>query len=208
MNDHPGSARPIEALLFDFGNVLVNIDFQRSFAAWAETAGVAPQRVAERFSFDAAYCAHERGEIDGEQYFAALREQLQIDLPDADFLDGWNALFLEPLPDMAELLPLLARRWPLYLFSNTNRLHYEYWGARYRPLLTHFSGVFCSHALGERKPERAAFDKVAQEIGVPSAHIVFFDDLEENVLGAQQAGLQARQVRSSDDVRRALFPRE
>ena len=78
-------------------------------------------------------------------YFAALREQLQIDLSDADFLDGWNALFLEPLSGMTELLPLLARRWPLYLFSNTNRLHYEYWGVRYRPLLTHFSGVFCSH---------------------------------------------------------------
>lgn len=204
MNDRHFVAATCDALLFDFGGVLVDIDFQRTFATWAELAGVAPQAVSERFAFDAAYEAHERGEIDGAHYFALLRQSLGIDLSDAQFLAGWNALFLEALPGVAELLPVLAARWPLHLFSNTNRLHHDCWRTRHAGLLAPFSQVFCSHALGERKPTRAAFDQVVRRIGVPAGRIVFFDDLAENVAGARQAGLQAWQVRSVGDIRAVL----
>lgn len=195
---------PVDALLFDFGGVLVDIDFQRTFAAWAGMAGVDARHIAGRFSFDAAYCAHERGEIDGARYFAALRDSLGIALSDAQFLAGWNALFLDPLPGMDELLRELAERRPLYLFSNTNRLHHACWGERYRALLEPFSAVFCSHTLGERKPARAAFDEVARRAGVAPARIAFFDDLAENVAGARRAGLYAFQVCSATEVRQAI----
>lgn len=204
MNDHRILAAACDVLLFDFGGVLVDIDFQRTFATWAELAGVAPQMVRERFAFDAAYGAHERGEIDGAHYFALLRQRLGIDLSDAEFLLGWNALFLEPLPGVAGLLQALAPRWPLYLFSNTNHLHHDCWSVRYAGLLEPFAHVFCSHTLGERKPTRAAFDEVVRRIGVPAGRIAFFDDLAENVAGARAAGLQAWQAQSVADIQDAL----
>ncbi len=65
---------------------------------------------------------------------------------------------------------------------------------------------FTSWELGLRKPERAAFERVAREIGVPMERILFFDDTESNVEGARRAGLAAVHVRSPVDVERALRP--
>ena len=118
------SGAAVDALLVDFGNVVVAIDFGRVFAAWSEDSGVPADRIAARFSFDAAYRAQERGEIDATAYFASLRKTLGIDLPDAAFLRGWNEVFREPVPGMAPLLETLAARCPLYLFSNTNAAHH------------------------------------------------------------------------------------
>jgi putative hydrolase of the HAD superfamily len=60
--------------------------------------------------------------------------------------------------------------------------------------------------MGLRKPERAAFERVARAIGVAPGRILFFDDTEANVAGARAAGFQAVHVRSPEDVAAALAP--
>jgi len=93
---------------------------------------------------------------------------------------------------------------PCYAFSNTNAEHQRAWNAAYPRIAATFDRVFLSSDIGMRKPEAAAFAHIADTIGVPTAHILFFDDLVENVVGAVAAGLQAVQVRSPADVREAL----
>jgi HAD superfamily hydrolase (TIGR01509 family) len=194
----------VDALLFDFGNIVVDIDFTRAFDVWARAAGVSPAVVAEHFSFDKAYEAHECGEIEGAAYFCSLRDSLEIQLSDQQLLAGWNAIFLQPAPGMRELLPRLASAMPLYLFSNTNALHHAFWSEEYRGLLESFRTIFCSHQLGSRKPSPNAFRQVVEKIGIAPARLAFFDDLPENVEGARQAGLVAFHVTSSIELRRAL----
>lgn len=195
---------PVDALVFDFGGVIVDIDFGRALSAWARNAKVPPNALAPRFSFDAHYQAHERGEIDGDEYFASLRNSLGLTLSDEQLLAGWNAIFGEPLPDIDKLLRTLAPILPLYLLSNTNPMHRAFWTARYHEVLTPFSALFCSCELGVRKPSPDAFLRIADLIGTPPARIGFFDDLVENVDGARAAGLIAFQVSSTPDVVRAL----
>jgi putative hydrolase of the HAD superfamily len=194
----------VDALLFDFGNIVVDIDFSRAFEVWARAAGVSPAAVAEHFSFDPAYEAHECGKIECAQYFSSLRESLGITLSDQQLLVGWNAIFVQPRPGMSELLPELASAMPLYLFSNTNAAHHAYWSEQYRALLENFSAIFCSHQLGARKPSPAVFRRIADAIGVEPDRLAFFDDLPENVRGARQAGLLAFHVASMRDLRQAL----
>jgi putative hydrolase of the HAD superfamily len=200
----PAQPRQIEALLFDFGNVLVDIDFRRAFDAWARAAGVPASEIAQRFAFNAAYEAHELGELEAAEYHAAVREALSIDLSFDAFLAGWNAIFVQPREGMDTLLPALAAAMPLYLFSNTNALHHAYWSAEYRELLKHFSGVFCSHQVRARKPAAAAFCIVAEKIGLPPARIAFFDDLPENVEGARKSGMAGFHITSLPELRDAL----
>ncbi len=194
----------IDALLFDFGGVIVDIDFRRAVAEWAQQADVPPHTLAPRFTYDAHYQALEVGAIDGGTYFAALRATLGVDLSDEQLLAGWNAIFVEPLAGIDRLLNALAPSFPLYLFSNTNVMHRAYWTARYRDTLQPFAALFCSCDLGARKPAPEAFFRVADQIGVPPARIAFFDDLAENVVGAREAGLAGFQVSSVADVRRIL----
>ena len=80
----------IEALLFDLGGVVIEIDFGRIFTAWSHDAGVPAATIASRFSFDSFYAQQERGEIDRTVYFESLRHSLQIDLTDEQFDRGWK----------------------------------------------------------------------------------------------------------------------
>ena len=197
----PGSA---DALLFDLGRVVLDIDFSKAIACWAGHAGCSPESIVARYVRDEAYRLHEVGKISDEDYFASLRTSLGIGISDAQFLEGWNAIFAGEMPDIAELLPRAANRMPLYAFSNTNRPHVDYFSKEYADLLGHFRELYLSSSIGLRKPDAEAFDHVVAAIGVPAERIVFFDDLEENIKGARTRGLTAVHVTSPRDVGNAL----
>ena len=196
----------IDALLFDFGGVLIEISFDRVFARWAGLAGVDVERVKGRFSHGEAYQDHERGKLSFGAYFQSLRAELGIELSDAQFADGWNQVFGPEQEETVQLVRELRTRVPLYLFSNTNTFHHDYWRARYAKALEPFRRMFISSEMGVRKPHREAFERVAAEIGVAPSRILFFDDTRANLDGARAAGMHAVHVRSPADVRAAVAP--
>src|SRR5690349_12193048 len=197
----PGSA---DALLFDLGRVVLDIDFSQAIARWAAHAGCPPADILARFTRDEAYRRHEMGLISDADYFAALRASLRIAISDDQFLEGWNAIFAGEMPGIAALLARAAKQLPLYVLSNTNRPHVEHFSVAYAGLLEHFRELYLSSTIGLRKPDKAVYDHVVQAIGVPASRIVFFDDLAENVDGARACGLKAVHVKSSEDVAAAL----
>jgi glucose-1-phosphatase len=197
------SPRSVDALLLDVGGVLVDISFERAVRHWSRCAGVQLERLAERFAFDADYEAHERGELSAPEYYAALRKTLGISLCDRDFEAGWCSILAGVIPGAVEVLAGLSARTPIYLFSNTNAVHYARWRSDYAELLAPVRAVFCSHELGARKPTLEAFKKVCSAIGSEPARIAFFDDTMENVQGAERAGMVAFHAKSPEAIRRA-----
>jgi putative hydrolase of the HAD superfamily len=196
----------VEALLFDLGGVIVELDWERVFSHWARCAGKPAATIRERFSFDVPYQRHERGEIDAAAYYESLRRSLQLDIPDDELDLGWKAVFVREIPETVALIRSLRGRIPMYLFSNSNPSHRAAWATRFADAIELFDRVFVSSEIGRRKPSREAFEHVAQEIGVAPGSILFFDDTMENIEGARAAGMQAVHVRSPQDVRDALRP--
>jgi glucose-1-phosphatase len=184
--------------------VVLDIDFGKTLACWAGHAGCEPAHLVGRFSTDETYKRHERGEIDDAEFFTTLRASLGIQLSDAQFLEGWNAIFAGEMPDIARHLARAAKHVPLYAFSNTNGAHAEHFSVAYAGVLGHFREIFLSSSIGLRKPDAAAYDHVVKAIGVPASRIVFFDDLAENIEGARARGLIAVHVTSPGDVAHAL----
>jgi putative hydrolase of the HAD superfamily len=204
MTSSPLSPGAADALLFDLGRVVIDIDFSKALSCWAAHAGCTPSDIAARFVRDEAYRRHEVGAISDADYFQTLRSQLGISISDAAFLEGWNAIFAGEMPGIAALLTRAAEHVPLYAFSNTNGAHVAHFSVAYADLLGHFKTMFLSSTIGLRKPDAAAYDHVVKAIGAPAERIVFFDDLAENIEGARASGLTAVHVRSSDDIAHAL----
>jgi putative hydrolase of the HAD superfamily len=197
----PGDA---DALLFDLGRVVLDIDFRRATACWAAHAGCEPAELAARFAADEALRRYESGKIGDDAYFARLRASLGVELSHAQLLEGWNAIFVGAIPGIAPLLARAAKHLPLYALSNTNPPHIAHFSSAYADLLSHFREMYLSSTIGHLKPDVAAYDHVIRAIGAPAGRIVFFDDLAENVEAARAFGLKAVQVRSSGDVESAL----
>ncbi|HEY4986244.1 MAG TPA: HAD-IA family hydrolase [Bradyrhizobium sp.] len=197
----PGAA---DALLFDLGRVVLEIDFSKAIGCWATHAGCEPSEILARYVRGEAYHRHETGSLSDADYFESLRASLGISISDAQFLEGWNAIFAGEMPGIAELLKRAANHLPLYAFSNTNRPHVDHFSQIHADVLGHFREIYLSSTIGLRKPDRAAYDHVVGAIGVPASRILFFDDLAENIEGARACGLMAVHVTSSTDVADAL----
>ena len=197
----PGAA---DALLFDLGRVVIDIDFGKVLACWAGHAGCKPEDLSKPFSQSETFRRHETGHASDAEFFEALRSTLGIGITDEQLLEGWNTIFTGEMPGINALLARAAKRLPLYAFSNTNGPHVAHFSKPYADVLGHFRQIFLSCAIGLRKPDAEAYDHVIKAIGVPARRIVFFDDLAENIEGARKQGLTAVHVTSPNDVADAL----
>jgi glucose-1-phosphatase len=194
----------VKVLLFDLGNVVINVSFAKVLETWGKHAGVSPETLKSRFVLDALYERHERGQILGTEFFDSLSQSLEIKLSHAAYEEGWNAMLVGEVPGIREVLEKASRHFPLYGFSNTNRTHWDYLRPENSELFNYFKKFFTSFELGQRKPDRAAFEAVASAIGVKPEEILFFDDLFENIEGARAVGLQTVHSRSIADTKEAL----
>jgi putative hydrolase of the HAD superfamily len=195
---------PPQALVFDLGGVLVDIDFNRALGAWATLSALHEHELRHSFRFDHAYERHERGEITAHEYFAHLESALQLSASAQQIEAGWNAIFVREMTETRTLVEKARQRLPCYAFTNTNASHMRRWSALYPQVVSSFDRIFASHQMGLRKPERAAFDHICRALSLAPQAILFFDDSSANVQAARDAGLQGVLVRTPEDVADAL----
>ena len=193
-----------DALLFDLGRVVLDIDFGKVAAIWAGHAGCEPAQLVGRFSPNDSWQRHERGEISDAEFFENLRALAR------------HRDLGRPVPGRLErdlhrrnarhrrIAGACRTSLPLYAFSNTNSAHVAHFSQAYADVLGHFREIYLSSTIGLRKPEAAAYDHVVKAIGMPASRIVFFDDSADNIAGARARGLTAVHVTSPDDVAKAL----
>jgi HAD superfamily hydrolase (TIGR01549 family) len=194
----------ITALLFDLGGVLIDIDFDRALQRWSHSSQLPLVEITRRFSMDEPYRQHELGEIPASDYFAHLRQLLELEASDEEIAHGWNAIFVGEIAATIDCIATAREDLPCYLFSNTNPTHQAYWETAFPAALDSFQQIFVSSEMGLRKPDRAAFEAIAAATGFDLGEILFFDDTEENIIGAKQAGMPAILVNDHTDVENAL----
>jgi epoxide hydrolase-like predicted phosphatase len=195
---------PHQALLFDLGGVLIDIDFGRALSAWSPFSSLPAAELQRRFRIDEPYERHERGEITAQDYFSHLATTLQLSATAAQVEEGWNSIFVREITQTRELVERVRGQLPCYAFTNTNASHMSHWTRLYPAVATAFDRIFASHEMGLRKPEPATFDHICRSLGLAPEAILFFDDTPENVEAAARAGLHSVLVGSPDDVAAAL----
>jgi FMN phosphatase YigB (HAD superfamily) len=202
---YPMSApRNIEGLLFDLGGVVIEIDFERALQSWNQWTLLSIEEMRDRFKMDEAYERHERGEVEASEYFTHLRNVLELEASDSEIVLGWNAIFLNEIVESVNYIRAVNSDLPCFAFTNSNPTHQISWMSVFPRVVESFHQIFVSSELGLRKPEREAFEAIADATGIGLDAMLFFDDTEENVKGAQAAGMQAVHVKGHMDVKQAL----
>ena len=183
---------------------MLDIDFDRMFKVWAQFSRLSQNEIRNRFNVEESYMRHERGEISAAEYFAFIRNKLELEADDKTIIRGWNAMLVGEIEQTVNLLYKIDRQFPCYLLTNSNKTHEAHWRVLCKRSLDAFKDIFVSSTIGYRKPESLAFEYVARSTGYPVESTLFFDDTLENIEGARSVGLQAIHVRTPADIQNAL----
>ncbi len=176
--------------IFDLGNVIVNIDFNRVLGVWSDQARVPLAQLQSRFCINENFHQHERGEIDDEQFAAHMCDELGLALSFEQFTVGWQAIFAGVRAEVITLMKQLRQKGErVVILSNTNRLHSGFWPSEYPEVQESADKVYLSQEMGMRKPEARIFRQVLQQEGFTPQQTVFFDDNIGNVEAARALGI-------------------
>lgn len=187
--------------IFDLGNVIIDIDFNRVLGVWSDLGRVPLALLQSRFEMDDAFEQHERGEISDEEFAQRLCERLDVALSYEQFLAGWQAIFIGARAETLMLMQQLrADGHRVVILSNTNQLHSHFWIEHYPEVTAAADAIYLSQELGMRKPEARIFEHLLQQEGYQSDRAVFFDDNAENIAAAQSLGIESVLVTDSHSV--------
>jgi glucose-1-phosphatase len=183
----------IKAIIFDLGNVLIPLDFNRALQKITDMSGKNKEEIFATFSQHQINIQYESGMVTTEEFLDCCRQmylnEFGVQVDDEQIKEIFLDIFSEPTIN-PELFRKLKEKYPLYLLSNTNMLHFEHLKEKYT-FLDWFDEVFLSYNLVCLKPSKEIYDKVIKAIGLPPKSLLFIDDLKENVEAAREAGMQA-----------------
>jgi glucose-1-phosphatase len=196
----------IKNIVFDLGNVLLNLDFDASIRAF-QKLGLNSEVVNKQQAYaDPIFYELETGKTTPEEFRIQVRRILNNpEATDQQIDDAWCAMIRDIPEKRVEMLKVLAKNYDVYLFSNTNAIHIKRLHKEFREMYgiefpSLFVKDFYSHEIHERKPDLNSYLKVIELSGITPAETLFVDDLEKNILGAEKAGLKTFWLKEGTEV--------
>lgn len=177
-------SRPV--LLSDVGKVLIDFDFSRAARRLAERSLHPAETVMSLF--DGIKLPYEDGRMDDRSFVEQALALTGFGGSAQDFEAIWCEIFAENEAMNATLAPL-AGKLPMYLLSNTNGLHKDYF-LRTFPIFQHFQGGVYSHTARCSKPGEEIFRKAIAELDLDPARTFYIDDLLPNIETAARLGFR------------------
>ena len=209
-------------LLFDFGGVLIDIDYDRTPAAFRRLSRAGSTVEYTQASQAELFDRLETGQVTPAQFRDGLRTAYDLAATDAEIDAAWHALLLDvPAERLALLADLRRRGHQTALLSNTNALHIAEINRRLAAQYGLKNGiadcldrVFYSQEVGLRKPGEAFFRHALREMNWQAEDVLFIEDSPQHVATARRLGLRVLHLAPPLTLTTALpealraFPRE
>jgi putative hydrolase of the HAD superfamily len=205
--DQTFNKKDIKNIIFDFGGVLLHIDFKKTHKAFEDLGIKDPAGYFSQHHASELFSLLETGHISNEAFYDLFRKEAENPLlTDEQIRDGWNAMLLHYAKENIALLKRLSGTYKLYLFSNTNQIHYDWFADLYQKefngqrLEDLFTVAWFSHEKGVRKPAAGVFTHMLEVEGLKAAETLFIDDTISNIEGAAKAGLKTHLLKSPAEL--------
>ncbi len=145
----------------------------------------------------------ESGGCSDDDFARGVVDDWGLSITPTAFLDEFRMWPSGPLPGAEALVSEVMARVPVGCFSNTNARHWNEHLAGW-PVVRMFETRFLSFEIGAPKPDRRAFDYVADQVGPPPGRVLFLDDNLVNIDGATAAGFSAARAVGVSEARQVL----
>ncbi len=188
----------IRLIVSDFGGVICTFDYRIFCERLARRIGGTAEQIHAAAFGDHLQEDFECGRLSGPAYHREIMARLGAEISYAEFFPMYGDIFTE-VPATAELLRRLKRRYPLYLLSDTNEIHFGYVRGTVG-VLRLFDEFVVSYEVGVLKPDPRIYEEALRRAGLPAESCVFVDDRAGNVEGASRLGIHAVQFTSADQV--------
>lgn len=187
----------IKAVIFDFGKVILDIDFAHALTHWQ----CSPHHFFND-EVDEIHQQFERGQLSAADFYQAVKQSMGLSITEQEFFLGWNKILLDYVPGVMACIHKLKDQASIYLLSNTNAVHHQEFSKDEH--LQVFHQLFFSHEIGHRKPDKSVYSWVQSNIAVAGEQILFLDDNEDNIRAARQFGWCAQKVDSLQQIEAVL----
>ena len=197
----------IENIIFDFGGVILDIDPMLTVKALEKLGFHDIERLKTREFYEKVIYKFEKGIDTPAVFHDKLRTFLQMDLSDEQLDDAWNALLYDIPEDRIHLIEEVKKRYPVYLLSNSNEIHYGLYVRDlqlrfgYREFDELFDKAYFSFDLHLAKPNEEIYEFVINRHQLNPSKTLFIDDRPENIEGARKTGLKTLHLKPPARIR-------
>lgn len=185
----------IKNIIFDLGGVIIDLDPQRCFEAFAQV-GIADADTL--FKSPYANDFWRAAEVDGlstVEFCALVRSLSATTVSDEDIVWAWNRFLVGTTQARRERILALGKAYRVFLLSNTNEMHWNYTAQELLPYGGHgasdfFESVFLSYEMHLAKPQPEIFEETLRQAGLRAEETLFIDDRLENCEAAELVGIK------------------
>ncbi len=190
----------VDFLIFDLGNVIVDIDYQRALDLIRAELPIQFHEKVDQFYLTDFHLAYEKGQIDSNTFRSEVNQYFEQDWEDEKVDKLWNNLLGKIPGERLDLVKRVREFYQVGVLSNTNIVHIhgvndilqrDHGIKNFDPI---FDWVFFSHEMGLSKPQPEIYEKMLSDLKTTPERVMFFDDLDANVKGAESVGIQAVHV--------------
>ncbi|MDQ6844787.1 MAG: HAD family phosphatase [Bacteroidota bacterium] len=189
--------KKIEAVIFDLGGVLLNIDYNLTRNAFEKEGVTGFHEMYSQAAADKLFRNLEMGTITEDAFYKEFNLCTGLSFSNDQIAVAWNAMLLTFRESSLQFLNEIKTRYRLFLLSNTNEIHYNmfkriyYESNRAHAFEDFFEKAYYSFEMGMRKPGLEIYEHVLVTNNLNAATTLFIDDSVQNVEGAKGLGLQA-----------------
>lgn len=191
----------IRNIIFDLGDVILNIDVPIASKSFGELSGKEQAEIMKIFKENDLFRQFETGVLDEPTFRNYVREILNLpDFSDDAIDTAWNSLLLDLPPERVELLKKLSQNYRLFLLSNTSSIHITQVNKILKAstgiekLGDLFETVFLSYEMGLMKPDPRIYTQVLEQAGLVAEETLFLDDNADNIKAASEVGIETIHV--------------
>ncbi len=202
---------PIEAILFDLGNVILpfnHFQIAERLSQFSRRREFQDPKKIFSYLFDlqeGAINGFDLGKVSPREFFQAIKERLDLSVSFDEFVPIWCNIFVEDR-EVTQIILSLKRKWRLGLLSNTDPLHFNYIFSEF-PVMRAFDKWILSYEVGFKKPDIQIFQKAMEWASVKPEKIFYIDDTKEYVKVAASLGIQSIHFISASQLKEELRTR-